>query len=82
MEIKPQIRHDADANALYIRFTEAPIARTIEFEEFVYVDLDASGQPLGIEFVDADDFLPFLKRHHGTILLESESIRSRLTANG
>lgn len=69
MELRPQFRHDADVNALYIRFAEAPVAQTVEVEELVYMDLDADGQPLGIEFVDADDFLPFIQRHHGNVEL-------------
>jgi uncharacterized protein YuzE len=69
MELRPQFRHDADVNALYIRFAEAPVAQTIELEELVYMDLDAQGRPLGVEFVNADDFLPYIRRHHGNVEL-------------
>ena len=62
-----QFRHDADVNALYIKILDAPVARTIELETCIYVDLDADDQPLGVEFVNADDFLPFLRRHNGNV---------------
>ncbi len=57
-----QFRFDHDANALYIALHEGPVARTIEITDMVYVDVDASGTPLGIEFVSADEFVPFLRR--------------------
>lgn len=57
-----QFRFDQDANALYISLHEGPVAQTIEVTDMVYIDVDASGAPLGIEFVSADEFVPFLRR--------------------
>jgi uncharacterized protein YuzE len=57
-----QFRFDEDANALYIALHEGRVARTIEITDMVYVDVDASGTPLGVEFVSADEFVPFLRR--------------------
>lgn len=57
-----QFRFDEDANALYIALHEGQVARTIEITDMVYVDIDASGTPLGVEFVSADEFVPFLRR--------------------
>ena len=37
----------------------------------VYVDLDATGRPVGIEFVAAEDFLPFLVRRGGELALSA-----------
>lgn len=61
------IEYDAEANALYLRFRPGKVAETIELEELVHLDVDRDGRPLGLEFVDADDFLPFLRRHAGRI---------------
>jgi uncharacterized protein YuzE len=57
-----QFRLDVEANALYIAIKPGTVARTIELTDLVYVDVDATGEPLGIEFVSADEFVPFLRR--------------------
>jgi uncharacterized protein YuzE len=41
--------YDDDADALYIAITDSPIARTRRFDEGTLVDLDESGQVVGIE---------------------------------
>ena len=64
-----EIRYDAEVKALYIRLAAGDVARTAEVEEFVYLDIDREGRPLGLEFVDADDFFPFLERHGGKVCL-------------
>jgi len=56
-----QIRLDPDVNALYIEFREGDVAKTIEVAEMVYLDVDDQGSALGLEFVNADDFIPFLR---------------------
>ena len=62
-----RIEDSPTAGALYLRLQSGTVARTVEVEEMVYVDVDASGQPLGVEFVDAQEFLPFLERHAGAL---------------
>ena len=62
-----RIRYDADADAMYLRLREGTVAETVEVEEMV--DVDAEGQPLGIEFVVASDFLAFLTRWGGEYVL-------------
>jgi uncharacterized protein YuzE len=62
-----RIKYDPDANALYVKLTAAAVADTVEIEPMVVVDVDATGQPVGIEFVYAQDFLPFLARHGGQL---------------
>lgn len=59
-----KIKLDADVNALYIAFREGTVARTIELAEMVFADLD-DGEPIGLEFVNADDFVPFMRGHAG-----------------
>ena len=41
----------------------------MEVEESVYPDLDAVGKPIGVAFLNAADFLSFLERRGGTLLL-------------
>src|SRR5215203_1147672 len=59
-----QFRFDEEANALYIAIKAGEVVRTIEVTDMVYIDVDADGAPLGIEFVSADEFVPFLRRLH------------------
>ncbi len=63
-----------DVNALYVRFRQGKVAETSEIEHLIVVDLDATGRPLGIEFVDADAFLPFLRRHGGPLTLPDDLV--------
>jgi uncharacterized protein YuzE len=71
-----EFRLDPDVNALYIRLMPGKADRTVEWEEMVYVDLDANGHPIGVEFVNADDFVPFLRRHEGNLELPGEITNS------
>lgn len=48
---------------LYVQLASGDVAESVEIDELVVVDLDASGNPLGVEFVIADDLFPFLERH-------------------
>lgn len=67
-----RFEHDTEVNALYIYFREIPAGRvacTIELQEGVNLDADASGRTLGLEFVDADDFYPFLDRRGGELAI-------------
>lgn len=58
-----RIKLDSDVNALYITFREGAVARTIEIADMVFADLDENGDPIGLEFVSTDDFVPFLRDH-------------------
>jgi uncharacterized protein YuzE len=64
-----RIRYDAEAEAMYVRVSDGAVADTVEIAEMVYVDVDAEGRPLGIEFVVASDFLAFLTRNGGEFVL-------------
>jgi uncharacterized protein YuzE len=50
-----QFRFDEEANALSIAIRAGEVVRTIELTDMVYIDVDADGAPLGIEFVSADE---------------------------
>lgn len=63
-----RFEHDKEVNALYIYIREIPaggVARTIELDEGVNLDVDAEEKVLGMEFVEADDFYRYLKAAEG-----------------
>lgn len=64
-----RITHDPDVNAVYLRANEAKIHRTVEIKSMVFADLDASDIPIGIEFINPNDFFAFAKDFGGTIEL-------------
>ena len=43
--------YDDDADALYIEITDSPVARSQQFDEGTIVDLDDSGDVVGIEIL-------------------------------
>lgn len=63
---------DTEVGALYIYFRSEAIpaggvARTIELEKGVNLDVGRDGRTLGLEFVDASDFYRFIDSHGGEI---------------
>ena len=56
------LQYSPDGHMLYVQFRDDDAVETVEVEPDIYVDLDAEGRPIGIEFVNADDFFPFLGR--------------------
>ncbi len=53
----PRLSYDADVRALYIRLSGAAIVETIELSRTTYVDIDANGDPVGFEILNADPAL-------------------------
>ena len=45
--------YDAEADALYLRFTDAAIVETEEVRPGIMLDLDAAGRVVAIEVLDA-----------------------------
>jgi uncharacterized protein YuzE len=43
--------YDLDADALYIKLTDAKVARTIDIDSGTLVNLDADGRVVGIEVI-------------------------------
>jgi uncharacterized protein YuzE len=66
-----RIQYDTGTNALYVYLRgEIPyggVARTLEVEDGVHLDVDREGRPLGLEFLELQDFLAFLEHHDGRI---------------
>ncbi len=49
------LTYDEAADAVYVYFTRNEVDRTDEVSSQVYVDYDANGDPVGIEFLDVSD---------------------------
>ncbi|GHD11614.1 DUF2283 domain-containing protein [Tianweitania populi] len=49
----PALRYDADANAAYIRLSDAQILESEEVSAEIVLDYDAQGHIVGIEFLNA-----------------------------
>lgn len=66
-----RFEHDAEVNALYIylrgKIPAGGVARTIELEKGVNLDVDDQGRTLGLEFVGAEYFYPFLDSRGGEL---------------
>ena len=48
-----KIEYSKSADALYVYFKQAEVARSKEIEQGVVIDLDADGHVIGIEILDA-----------------------------
>jgi uncharacterized protein YuzE len=46
-----RLEYDPEADALYLRLKKGRVSETVETAENVFVDLDAGGEPLGIEIL-------------------------------
>ena len=54
---QPTLTDDPDVKALYIELLEAETQETVELAKGVYLDVDAEGQVVGIEILNADTSL-------------------------
>jgi len=50
-----KIEYDGEIDALYIRLQEKYVAKTIEIEEGLNIDLDENGKLIGLEILDATE---------------------------
>jgi uncharacterized protein YuzE len=68
------VKLDRDAGAAYLRLNTNSVARTVEFSEDIYVDLDAMGVVVGVELLDLTIPIPMdalTAKHH----IHSDSLR-------
>jgi uncharacterized protein YuzE len=52
------VKIDTEVGAAYLRLGRSQVARTVEFDEDIYVDLDQFGVVVGIELLDLDTSQP------------------------
>ena len=50
-----KIEYDGEIDALYIRLQEKYVAKTIEIEEGLNIDLDENDRLIGLEILDATE---------------------------
>jgi uncharacterized protein YuzE len=50
-----RIEYDGEIDALYIRLQEKYVARSLEIEEGLNLDLDENGKLIGLEVLDATE---------------------------
>jgi uncharacterized protein YuzE len=50
-----KIEYDREVDALYVRLQEKYVARTVEIEEGLNLDLDEDGKLIGLEVLDATE---------------------------
>jgi uncharacterized protein YuzE len=48
-----KIEYDKDVDALYVRLQEKYVARTVEIEDGLNLDIDNEGKLIGLEVLDA-----------------------------
>jgi uncharacterized protein YuzE len=53
----PRLSGDQEAGALYVQFSDEPVISTVELSPSVYVDLNAKGNVVGFEILNADSEL-------------------------
>jgi uncharacterized protein YuzE len=73
------VKVDRDAGAAYLRLSTNSIARTLEFSDDIYVDLDAMGVVVGVELLDLMTPIPMdalASKHH----IHSDAIRILVAA--
>lgn len=56
--VNPTLTYDKDANAAYLRFSDAAIVESEEVSDGIVLDYDAEGHIVGLEVLDADRHLP------------------------
>ena len=49
-----RITWDQDADAIYVKFSDADVASTIALSNTVYIDVDQAGDPVDMEFLRVD----------------------------
>ena len=72
--MKPPVEFqlDREVNALYVGLGSGKVARTIALADSVSADVDADGAPIGLEFVNAGELVPFLCNHVDAIDMPPE----------
>ncbi len=58
--------HVSEDGLFYLQLRDGVPVDTITLEDSVYMEIDADGRPLGIEFLDIADLVPFLRARGGT----------------
>lgn len=66
-EPRVSLQIDDEAEAAYLRLGPSPVARTVEFNDVIWVDLDEHDVVVGVELLDLGRSVPLdelAARHH------------------
>ncbi|OGC07092.1 hypothetical protein A2230_07030 [candidate division WOR-1 bacterium RIFOXYA2_FULL_36_21] len=58
------ISYDKQADAMYIRFQEDKVEKTIKIQEGIIIDINSNGNLLGIELLDVSLKMPLESLSH------------------
>lgn len=64
---KVSLQVDDEAGAAYLRLSANPVARTVEFNDDIWVDVDELNVVVGVEVLDLDTSVPLdelAAKHH------------------
>jgi uncharacterized protein YuzE len=56
-----RVKYDPQTDTLRLRFSDTPIKESDEIEPGVIVDYDANGQIVGVELLDASEYITVAK---------------------
>ncbi|MEJ7762189.1 MAG: DUF2283 domain-containing protein [Thermomicrobiales bacterium] len=55
-----------ESGLFYLLLRDGEAVDTITLDDGIYMEIDPDGRPLGIEFLDVADLVPFLRGRGGT----------------
>ena len=58
---------DPEINVLYVYANDGEVSETLEVGPDVYMDIDAEGRIIGIEFLDPEYLIQFLREQGGEL---------------
>ena len=58
---------DSEINVLYLYANRGEVSETLEVGPDVYMDVDADGRIIGLEFLDPDYLIQFLREQGGEL---------------
>lgn len=74
--------YDSEADALYVRLTDGPVARSIEFGDCVVVDLDGAGRPRGVEIISPGyPFAGYLRLAERRVRIDASAVTAAAVAS-
>jgi uncharacterized protein YuzE len=68
---------DLKVNALYIKANQGEFSETLEVGPDVYMDIDKDGRILGIEFLDPEYLIQFIRERGGELDLNAPVAREQ-----
>jgi uncharacterized protein YuzE len=71
---KMKMTYDSEIDALYIEFSDEPIADSVEYLDGIIAELDANGRMVALEILDLHHYLKVAEQALDAALAEDEEI--------